>query len=96
MILYHGSYAAIEKPNISFSRLRTDYRGRGITMTANRTLVGHKCAGVIKTYAEMYNIPRRESFDIFYISELYYYIVNGISDMHAEAMAIWPKSFKWK
>ena len=28
MILYHGSYAAIEKPDLSFARQRTDF-GRG-------------------------------------------------------------------
>jgi hypothetical protein len=32
MILYHGSYTAIEKPNLSFSRLRTDF-GRGFYLT---------------------------------------------------------------
>ena len=28
MMLYHGSYVAIEKPDLAFSRLRTDF-GRG-------------------------------------------------------------------
>jgi len=32
MILYHGSYAAVEKPDLSFSRLRTDF-GRGFYLT---------------------------------------------------------------
>ena len=32
MILYHGSYTAIEKPDLSFSRLRTDF-GRGFYLT---------------------------------------------------------------
>ena len=32
MILYHGSYIAIEKPDLSFSRLRTDF-GRGFYLT---------------------------------------------------------------
>jgi hypothetical protein len=32
MILYHGSYIAIEKPDLSFSRLKTDF-GRGFYLT---------------------------------------------------------------
>ncbi|MDR2590573.1 MAG: DUF3990 domain-containing protein [Oscillospiraceae bacterium] len=32
MILYHGSYTTIEKPDISFSRLRTDF-GKGFYLT---------------------------------------------------------------
>jgi hypothetical protein len=36
MILYHGSYRAIEKPDLSFSRLRTDF-GKGFYLTPLRT-----------------------------------------------------------
>jgi hypothetical protein len=32
MILYHGSYAVIEKPDLSYSRLRTDF-GKGFYLT---------------------------------------------------------------
>ena len=32
MILYHGSYKAIKKPDLSFSRLRTDF-GKGFYLT---------------------------------------------------------------
>ena len=32
MILYHGSYMAIEKPDLTFSRLRTDF-GKGFYLT---------------------------------------------------------------
>jgi hypothetical protein len=32
MILYHGSYAAIEKPDLSLSRVRTDF-GKGFYLT---------------------------------------------------------------
>ena len=35
MILYHGSYLKIEKPDLSFSRLRTDF-GRGFYLTPLR------------------------------------------------------------
>ena len=35
MILYHGSYTVIEKPDLSFSRLRTDF-GKGFYLTPLR------------------------------------------------------------
>ena len=54
-------------------------------MTANRTLVGHKCNGVIKSYAELTGISLREAFDAFYKSNLYIEITNGISDMHCRS-----------
>ena len=54
-------------------------------MTANRTLVGHKCAGVIKSYAELADIPLRSAFDVFYRSRLYLEIRHGISDMHCRS-----------
>jgi len=51
-------------------------------MMANRTLIGHKCNGVINAYAELACIPIREAFDVFYKSDLYTEITQGISDMH--------------
>jgi hypothetical protein len=54
-------------------------------MIANRTLVGHKCSGVIKAYAGYAGIPLREAFDVFYKSNLYIEITNGISDMHCRS-----------
>ena len=54
-------------------------------MTANRTLVGHKCAGVIKAFSELTDIPLRSAFDIFYKSRLYIEIRHGISDMHCRS-----------
>jgi hypothetical protein len=54
-------------------------------MTANRTLVAHKCAGVIKTYSEFAGVPLREAFDVFYRSNLYLEIRFGISDMHCRS-----------
>ena len=35
MILYHGSFTAIEKPDLAFSRLRTDF-GKGFYLTTLR------------------------------------------------------------
>jgi len=54
-------------------------------MIASRTLIGHKCANVIKSYAELTGIPLREAFDVFYRSNLYKEIVGGISDMHCRS-----------
>jgi hypothetical protein len=52
---------------------------------ASRTLVGHKCDGVIKAYAELADVSLREAFDVFYRSNLYTEIRNGISDMHCRS-----------
>jgi len=54
-------------------------------MIANRTLVAHKCASVIREYAGFANIPIREAFDTFYRSHLYKEIIHGISDMHCRS-----------
>ena len=54
-------------------------------MTANRALVGRKCVNVIKTYAEFENISLREALDVFYKSNLYLEIREGISDMHCRS-----------
>ena len=34
-------------------------------MIANRVLVGHKCDGVIKAYAQLAGVPLRQAFDLF-------------------------------
>ena len=54
-------------------------------MIANRTLVGHKCHNVIKAYSELACVPLREAFDVFYRSNLYTEIREGISDMHCRS-----------
>ncbi len=54
-------------------------------MTANRTLIAHKCAGVIQAYSELAAIPLREAFDVFYKSNLYREINDGVSDMHCRS-----------
>ncbi|MCL2757445.1 MAG: DUF3791 domain-containing protein [Coriobacteriia bacterium] len=54
-------------------------------MIANRTLVGHKCAGVIRAYAELAGLSLRDAFDVLYRSNLYTEIVCGISDMHCRS-----------
>ena len=54
-------------------------------MTANRTLVAHKMASVINAYTEFAGVSIRDAFDIFYKSNLYNEIRNGISDMHCRS-----------
>lgn len=54
-------------------------------MIANRTLVGHKCAGVIRAYAALSGISLRDAFDVFYKSDVYRQITGGISDMHCRS-----------
>ena len=54
-------------------------------MIANRNLVAHKCAGVVRTYAEFTDISLREALDVFYKSRLYKEIRFGISDMHCRS-----------
>jgi len=54
-------------------------------MIANRTLVGHKCAGVIRAYAALSEISLRDAFDVFYKSDVYRQITGGISDMHCRS-----------
>jgi len=54
-------------------------------VTASRSLVGRKMVNVIKAYSKMYNTPLREAFHLFYTSNLYIEIRNGISDMHCRS-----------
>ena len=54
-------------------------------MIANRTLIAHKCDHVIKAYSSLTGIQLREALDVFYKSNLYMEIRNGISDMHCRS-----------
>ena len=54
-------------------------------MIANRTLIGHKIAAVIKAYSELAGVSLREAFDVLYNSNLYAEISGGISDMHCRS-----------
>ena len=38
MILYHGSFTAVEKPDLAFSRLRTDF-GKGFYLFMTQSLI---------------------------------------------------------
>ena len=54
-------------------------------MIASRTLIAHKCSGVINAYSRYAGISLREAMDIFYKSNLYTEIILGISDMHCRS-----------
>ena len=54
-------------------------------MNANRTLLQHKYANVIATFSKRQNIDFRQSMAIFYESETYRLMREGISDMHCRS-----------
>jgi len=54
-------------------------------MIANRILLQHKYAHVIETFSKRQNIELREAMDIFYKSETYQLMREGISDMHCRS-----------
>ncbi|MDR2569529.1 MAG: DUF3990 domain-containing protein [Oscillospiraceae bacterium] len=70
-LLYHGSYIAVEKPDLSFSRLRTDF-GKGFYLTplkeqakswADRFLIDRGTA-FISTYSFLFNVKDEFLSDI--------------------------------
>ena len=54
-------------------------------MTADRYILNYKYDGVINEFARRENIPLRKAFDIFYRSEVYKEMREGISDMHCRS-----------
>ncbi len=54
-------------------------------MLANRTLLQHKYARIIWSFAEKASLSHEEALKIFYYSELYQLISEGISDMHCRS-----------
>ncbi|MDR3295316.1 MAG: DUF3990 domain-containing protein [Clostridiales Family XIII bacterium] len=71
MILYHGSYAAIEKPALSFARLRTDF-GKGFYLTPlkeqaaswSRRYVKERGAAVVSAYEFMSKVADKLPSDV--------------------------------
>jgi len=51
-------------------------------MIANQTLLQMKYARIIKEIAKMANIPLDKAMDLFYNSQTFQLISNGIADMH--------------
>jgi hypothetical protein len=54
-------------------------------MKADNVLLQCKYFSVINTFALMGNIPLREALDLFYKSEIYKEMRDGVSDMHCRS-----------
>jgi hypothetical protein len=54
-------------------------------MKADSIILQIKYSGVIKTLAEMGNVSFREALDMFYKSQIYIEMREGISDMHCRS-----------
>jgi hypothetical protein len=54
-------------------------------MKADNVLLQCKYFSVIETFALMGNIPLREALDLFYKSEIYREMRDGVSDMHCRS-----------
>jgi len=52
---------------------------------ANRTLLQHKYASVIETFAKRQGISLNDAMGIFYKSQTYQDMRRGISDMHCRS-----------
>ncbi|MDR1048436.1 MAG: DUF3990 domain-containing protein [Synergistaceae bacterium] len=81
MILYHGSYLAVEKPDIAFSR----HIKRGTRMIANKYLLQRKYPRIIARFADRRCVSLRDAMDAFYSSLTYREMSEGISDMHCRS-----------
>jgi len=54
-------------------------------MKANKLLLRHKYLRIIELLREQKNISYNEAIDIFYRSQTYKEVANGISDMHCRS-----------
>jgi len=54
-------------------------------MKADPVILQLKYFSVIDTFASMGNIPLREALDLFYKSEIYQEMRDGVSDMHCRS-----------
>jgi len=52
---------------------------------ANRVLLQHKYANVIEMYSKRYNVGLRQALDVFYTSQTYQDMRDGVSDMHCRS-----------
>ena len=54
-------------------------------MKADKTLLQYKYDSVIETLSSLKGIPLREALDMFYKSQTYHEMREGISDMHCRS-----------
>ena len=91
MILYHSSFVVVAQPDLLHSRPNVDF-GKGTVlfvvwrewkaMNANPILLQKKYARVVELFAKENNISLEKALDIFYHSELFKLMSEGVSDMH--------------
>lgn len=51
-------------------------------MNANPVLLQKKYARIVERYAQRYQMPVEKALELFYDSELYQLVSNGVSDLH--------------
>lgn len=51
-------------------------------MQANKTILQHKYARIVKLFAERLNIPYEKALGIFYDSKTFELISEGVADIH--------------
>jgi hypothetical protein len=61
------------------------FRQRGVKMNADRMLLQYVFGGVVVAFAKHENISLRKALDLFYKSDLYDEINEGVSDMHCRS-----------
>ena len=54
-------------------------------MIANRILLQHKYSNVIDAFSKRRNIGLKQAMDVFYASQTYQDMKDGISDMHCRS-----------
>ena len=54
-------------------------------MTANKILLQHKYANVIEAFAKRKNMDLRQAMNVFYKSQTYQDMREGVSDMHCRS-----------
>lgn len=52
---------------------------------SNMIFRGEKCAGIIKSISELYNVSIQKATDIFYQSETSNMIEEGVADLHCRS-----------
>ena len=85
MILYHGSFLEIAKPDLVHSRPNVEF-GTGFYVTPLHEQAEKRCGKYNRQRYEKPNLQicfrTEKALDFFYHSETYQLIRDGVSDMH--------------
>ena len=65
-------------------------------MKANRLLLLHKYVRIIQLFAAQSGLSLRQALERFYLSETYYQMEHGISDMHCRSDAYLAEELAWE